>query len=83
MIDALGIRSTLRAGVDGLPFVTDGGHYILDCEPHGIANPDELAASLKAITGVVDHGLFVGMATMALTIDAEGDITEHHAPGRP
>ncbi len=78
-VDALGLESTLRLTGDELPFVTDGGHYILDCAPQGIGSPRELALALKAITGVVDHGLFVGMATMALTVDAEGAITEHHA----
>jgi ribose 5-phosphate isomerase A len=43
------------------PFITDGGHYVLDCAFAPIAEPGLLAAELKAITGVVDHGLFVEM----------------------
>lgn len=81
-IETLGLTSTLRLTSDGSPFVSDGGHSILDCETHGIADPHGLASALKAITGVVDHGLFVGMATMALTVDNDGAITEHHAPER-
>lgn len=81
-VEVLGLSSTLRLTNDGSPFESDGGHYILDCETHGIENPRELAAALKAITGVVDHGLFVGMASMALTVANDGAITEHHAPER-
>lgn len=78
-VDALGLESTLRLTGEGKPFVTDGGHYILDCALQGIENPRDLASALKAITGVVDHGLFVGMATMALTVDTDGVVTEHLA----
>ncbi len=78
-IAAIGITPTLRLTTDGSPFVSDGRHYILDCETHGIADPDGTARTLKAITGVVDHGLFVGMASFALTVDDAGAITEHHA----
>ncbi len=43
------------------PFITDSGNYILDCAFGPVANPAELAAQIKALTGVVDHGFFVGM----------------------
>ena len=76
-VQELGLTPTLRTNADNLPFVTDGGHYILDCAPAGIADPAQLASQLKSITGVVDHGLFVGMASLALTVDADGNITEH------
>jgi ribose 5-phosphate isomerase A len=76
-VASLGLDPALRTGADGSPFVTDGGHYILDCGVEGIADPESLAAALKAITGVVDHGLFVGMATLALTVDDAGAVTEH------
>jgi len=81
-IRALNLIPTLRLGDDDSPFMTDGGHYIVDCQSDGIADPDRLANGLKALTGVIDHGLFVGMATLALTVDAEGAISEHHAPER-
>jgi ribose 5-phosphate isomerase A len=64
----LGARPVLRraAGADpadpnAAPFVTDGGHYILDCAFGPLAQPDLLAAHLKATVGVVEHGLFIGM----------------------
>jgi ribose 5-phosphate isomerase A len=44
------------------PVVTDNGNLVLDCEFGEIASPDELAAELSALPGVVEHGLFVGLA---------------------
>ncbi len=76
-VRALGIEPTLRMETDDTPFVTDGGHHILDCTAEPIDGPLALARALKGITGVVEHGLFVGMAELALTIDEHGDITEH------
>jgi ribose 5-phosphate isomerase A len=53
-------------GVDDQPFVTDGGHYILDGSFGRIPDPEALAAALVAIPGVVDHGLFLGLASVAI-----------------
>jgi ribose 5-phosphate isomerase A len=80
-IAALGIDPTLRVQPDDTPFVTDGGHLILDCAWPGeeTIDPGSLAQALKLITGVVDHGLFINMVDVALTIDETGDITEHAA----
>jgi ribose 5-phosphate isomerase A len=78
-IGELGFTPALREFEDGTPYVTDGGHYIVDCawpEDHQF-DPATLATALKALTGVVDHGLFIGMADTALTVDAAGAITEH------
>lgn len=47
---------------DGRPVVTDGGNYIIDCMCGAIPKPEALADALKRITGVVEHGLFLGMA---------------------
>jgi ribose 5-phosphate isomerase A len=63
-ISALGAQVSLRGGA--APFVTDEGHHILDCTFGEILDPAALAAKLKAIPGVVEHGLFIGMAEMAL-----------------
>jgi ribose 5-phosphate isomerase A len=57
---ALGCTPEPRAG-----FVTDEGNHILDCPFGPIANPEGLAAAIRAIPGVVDHGLFLGMADAA------------------
>jgi ribose 5-phosphate isomerase A len=51
---------------NGDPFVTDGGHYILDASFGRIPDPEALARALEATPGVVDHGLFLGLATAAI-----------------
>ena len=55
----------LRGGADA-PFVTDGGHHILDASFGRIPDPEALAAALAAIPGVVEHGLFLGLASAAI-----------------
>jgi ribose 5-phosphate isomerase A len=47
------------------PLITDSGHYLLDCHLQEIADPEFLAANLNHIPGVVEHGLFLGIATDA------------------
>ena len=54
---------TLRRSAQGHAFVTDGGHYILDCAFGSIPDPEVLARSLATIPGVIEHGLFIGLAT--------------------
>lgn len=64
---ALGLAGPLtlrRRG--GALFVSDGGHYILDCAFGAIADPEALAQALAFIPGVVDYGLFIGMASAAI-----------------
>jgi ribose 5-phosphate isomerase A len=67
----LGGAIGLRKSGDGL-FVTDGGHYIFDCAFLSIPDPEALARGLSAIPGVVEHGLFLGMASTAIIAGAEG-----------
>jgi ribose 5-phosphate isomerase A len=55
----------LRRGKDGLPFVTDGGHLILDAALERIPDPPRLASMLAAIPGVVEHGLFIDLVRSA------------------
>lgn len=57
---------------DGDVFTTDGGHYIVDAAFGAIAAPAALASALAAIPGVVEHGLFVGMAEKAYVARPEG-----------
>jgi ribose 5-phosphate isomerase A len=59
-------RARLRQGRDGHAFVTDGGHWILDAALARIPEPEGLARRLAAIPGVVEHGLFIGMADTAI-----------------
>ena len=62
---------SLRQSGDA-PYVTDGGHYILDCRFAAIPSAAVLEADLKRIVGVVETGLFVGMASEALVAGADG-----------
>ncbi len=57
---------------DGAPVVTDGGHYILDCRCQKIADADALAVELSRIPGVMEHGLFIGMAEAVIVAGPEG-----------
>jgi ribose 5-phosphate isomerase A len=57
---------------DGQAFRTDGGNVIYDCPFREIGHASSLAASLSTITGVVDHGLFVGMASHLVLAGASG-----------
>ena len=70
--DCPGRRVALRETEETQPFVTDGGHYILDCACQSIPDPARLARQLSQIPGVVDHGLFINMAT-AIIVGHEGD----------
>ena len=72
-IEALGAKVSLRPNTNGKPYVTDEGHHILDCNFGKIADPAGLAQKLRAIPGLVEHGLFVGMAEMAL-VGKGGDV---------
>ncbi|TVR11285.1 MAG: ribose-5-phosphate isomerase RpiA [Salinarimonadaceae bacterium] len=62
----------LRKGADGRIFVTDGGHYILDGHFGRIERPEALASALVAVPGVVEHGLFIGLATAAVLAKPDG-----------
>src|SRR3989475_3511685 len=64
-IAALGAEVRLRA-VDGKPFVTDENNHILDCHFGEIPDADGLARQLSDMPGVVEHGLFIGMASTAV-----------------
>jgi ribose 5-phosphate isomerase A len=65
-------RLTLRRGKDGHPFVTDGGHFILDAALERIPDPQSLGVRLTSIAGVVEHGLFIGLAKTAILAGPEG-----------
>ncbi len=55
------------------PFITDNQNYILDCHfPGGIADPISLQTQIRAIAGVVEHGLFLGMTHQALVAGPDG-----------
>ncbi|MBF0562511.1 MAG: ribose-5-phosphate isomerase RpiA [Alphaproteobacteria bacterium] len=62
---ALGIAPRLRLS-DNAPYLTDNGHYILDCSMGAIPDPVGLEAKLKSLTGVIDTGLFLGLCHTAI-----------------
>ena len=63
----LGLTGPLSLRLEGArPFVTDGGHHILDASFGRIPDPARLAATLCPIPGVVEHGLFIGLASAAV-----------------
>jgi ribose 5-phosphate isomerase A len=61
-----------REGKGGLAFVTDGGHWIIDAKCQRIPDAVRLAAALKGIAGVVEHGLFIGLASKVILADPAG-----------
>jgi ribose 5-phosphate isomerase A len=65
----------LRLDAAGAPFVTDSGNYVYDAPCGAILDPVGVEAALKSITGVVDHGLFLGLAERALIGTDEGVVT--------
>jgi ribose 5-phosphate isomerase A len=71
-VESLGARATLRTQADGTPFETDGGHLILDCDFGPIHEPDRLATELERRAGVVEHGLFLNLATDVIVSADEG-----------
>lgn len=70
----LGIAPRLRLK-DGVPVKTDNGNLIYDAACGRIEDPAALAAALKSVTGVVEHGLFLDLADVALVGTADGVVT--------
>jgi ribose 5-phosphate isomerase A len=65
-------QMVVRKGKDGHVFVTDGGHWIVDAHLGRITDAPRLASLLNSIPGVVEHGLFIGLASTAMLAGAEG-----------
>lgn len=70
-VENLNLKQSLRMS-DGKPFLTDNGNYILDCDCGKIENPAQFHRELKLLTGVVETGLFVGMADAAVVAGSGG-----------
>lgn len=69
-------RGIERRIKDGAPLITDSGNFILDCALERIGAPDALNAQLNTIPGVVEHGLFIGLASRAMIGRADGSAFE-------
>ncbi len=81
---ALGCTPVLRRQADGTPFITDNGNYIYDCTfPEGIPAPRELQARLNARPGIVEHGLFLGYAHVAVVACGEDDVRVYRRDTSP
>ncbi len=70
----LGCEGDIRVRMldGGKPFLTDSGNLILDCHFGPIDDPEELDEALKLVPGVVENGLFIGIADLAIIAGAEG-----------
>jgi ribose 5-phosphate isomerase A len=79
---SLGATPTLRHGADGKVFITDNGNCIYDCKFNRIDDPRRLEVALRGRAGIVDCGLFLGMASVALVADDQ-KVTELRAPSSP
>ncbi len=62
----------LRMAKNGHPFVTDGGHWIIDAALGRIDDPPALARALSVVPGVMEHGLFVGLAAIVIIGGQDG-----------
>jgi ribose 5-phosphate isomerase A len=86
LVEAIAIEAgchgeiTLRPGAGDAPFVTDQGNLILDCAFGAILEPEVLAFALKRVPGVVEHGLFLGLADLAI-VAGSGGVTLLRRPG--
>ena len=67
----LGGNPSLRVGADGKAFVTDGGHYVIDCAFGPIRAPAQLENDLNSIVGIVENGLFIGLASQVIVAGTE------------
>ncbi|NJL93396.1 MAG: ribose-5-phosphate isomerase RpiA [Anaerolineae bacterium] len=71
-LEGLGGQPQQRMGADGTPYRTDQGNYILDCAFGPLEDPAKLARLLEARAGIVEHGLFLGLATCAIVAGPAG-----------
>jgi ribose 5-phosphate isomerase A len=71
-LTSLGRNARLRTEAPNQPFVTDGGHYTVDCLFDEIPDPEALEARMKRIPGVIETGLFIGLVRAAVVGRADG-----------
>jgi ribose 5-phosphate isomerase A len=73
-LETFGLNPKLRHRPDGAEFITDEGNFIVDCSCGEILDPAKIAAEIRGIPGVVEHGLFLRMASFALIASDQGVI---------
>jgi len=82
-LEALGARVIVRTGAGGQPYRTDQGNLIVDCAFGPIADPPQLARRLADRAGIVEHGLFLGIATDLIVAGKDGIRHLRRTPGTP
>ncbi|MDQ3328527.1 MAG: ribose-5-phosphate isomerase RpiA [Chloroflexota bacterium] len=82
-LDAMGLSPEQRMTADGDPYITDNGNYLLHLPTGPIANPRLLDTQIRAVAGVVETGLFIGIAGLVLVGAQDGvrEMRNHPAPG--
>src|SRR5260370_3343677 len=73
-IEALGAKVSVRREAEGRPYLTDENNHILDCRFEQISDADRLARQLSDMAGVVEHGLFIGMAIVVVGANASESV---------
>lgn len=68
----LGANPIQRTGPDNTPYITDEGNYIFDCHYGEIKDPAAVATAIKSLTGVVEHGLFLRLASVVVVAGPDG-----------
>ncbi len=71
-LEEIGAHPVLRNTQQGGPYITDEGNYIFDCHYGEIEDPSAVALAIKTMTGVVEHGLFLGLASVAIVAGPDG-----------
>ena len=71
-IEGLWCTTHLRTTEGGIPFRTDNGNYVLDCAFGPIPKPDKLEREINNVPGVIENGLFVGLADLVLAAGTDG-----------
>lgn len=71
-VESLGARPVVRKNPDASQYLTDSGNLILDCDFGPIADPSDLATKLSARAGIVEHGLFIGIANDVIVASDTG-----------
>ena len=78
-VSNLGAIVARRCDSSGIAYITDESHHILDCRFGEISDPPALARALSCMPGLVEHGLFVGMANVVVMAKA-GSVVEFRRP---
>lgn len=74
-LEALGCEVTRREVIEGEPFITDNGNYILDCDFEYIKEPEKMEIDINNIPGVVENGLFINLAHQVIVGGKQGIVT--------